>query len=47
MNLALLGLFSGNIQGIQGSIVVMVGHGLVSSGLFLMIGMLYDRYHTR
>ena len=47
MNFALLGLFTNNTQGIEGSLFFMLGHGAVSSALFLCIGMLYDRYHTR
>lgn len=47
MNLGLLGIFALNTQGIEGSIVLMIGHGLVSSTLFLLVGVLYDRYHTR
>ena len=47
MNLAILGIFSLSIQGIQGSILLMLGHGLVSGGLFFIIGMIYDRYHTK
>lgn len=47
MNFALLGLFTNNTQGVEGSLFFMLGHGVVSSGLFLCIGMLYDRYHTR
>jgi proton-translocating NADH-quinone oxidoreductase chain M len=47
MNFVLVGLFSNNLQAVEGSIILMLGHGLVSSGLFLAIGFLYDRYHTR
>lgn len=47
MNLIVLGLFSGSFQGIDGAIYLMIGHGLVSSGLFFCVGILYDRYHTR
>jgi NADH-quinone oxidoreductase subunit M len=47
MNLVLLGIFSLNLQGIQGSIFLMLAHGLVSSGLFFLVGFLYDRHHTR
>ena len=47
MNFALIGLFSLNIEGIQGSIYLMLSHGIVSGALFLCIGCLYDRYHTR
>jgi NADH-quinone oxidoreductase subunit M len=47
MNLVVLGIFSGSIQGISGSIFLMVAHGIVSSGLFFLVGILYDKYHTR
>jgi len=47
MNYAMLGLFTNNGQGIEGCLYFMLGHGVVSSALFLCIGMLYDRYHTR
>ena len=47
MNLILLGMFSLNIEGLEGSIFQMLSHGIVSSALFLCIGILYDRYHTR
>ena len=44
----LLGVFSNNIQGLEGSILLGLGHGFVSSGLFICVGgILYDRYHTR
>jgi len=47
MNFALLGLFTFNVQAISGSIFLMLSHGLVSSGLFICVGFIYDRYHTR
>jgi proton-translocating NADH-quinone oxidoreductase chain M len=47
MNLVVLGLFSGNLQGVMGSIFLMIAHGLVSSALFFLIGVLYDKYGTR
>jgi len=47
MNFIILGIFSLTLQGIEGSIIQMISHGLVSSGLFFSIGCLYDRYHTR
>jgi len=47
MNIAILGLFSMNAPGIQGSIFTMVSHGIISAALFLIIGILYDRYNTR
>jgi NADH-quinone oxidoreductase subunit M len=47
MNLAVLGMFSFTYIGIHGSVVLMLAHGFVSGALFLLIGVLYDRYHTR
>jgi len=47
MNLVVLGLFSSNIQGISGSIFLMLAHGIVSSGLFFLIGVLYDKYGSK
>ena len=47
MGLCLLGMFAFNFQGIEGSLLMMVAHGIVSPGLFLCIGILYDRYKTR
>jgi NADH-quinone oxidoreductase subunit M len=47
MNVAVLGIFSNNLQGIKGSILMMVFHGIVSAGLFYLIGVLYVRYNTR
>ncbi len=47
MNLIMLGIFSFNIVGIEGSILQSISHGFVASGLFLLIGVLYDRYHSR
>ncbi len=41
------GLFAFNTQGIEGAIVVMLSHGLVSAALFLCVGVIYDRLHTR
>jgi NADH-quinone oxidoreductase subunit M len=47
MNLVVLGIFSGNIQGVSGSIFLMIAHGIVSSALFFLIGVIYDKYGTR
>lgn len=47
MNYVTLGILSCNVYGIEGSIYLMIGHGLVSSALFLCVGQLYERYHTR
>jgi NADH-quinone oxidoreductase subunit M len=41
------GLFAMNRQGIEGAMIVMLGHGLVSGALFLCVGVVYDRLHTR
>ena len=41
------GLFAFNRQGIEGALIVMLSHGLVSGALFLCVGVLYDRLHTR
>ena len=47
MGYVTLGIFSNNVQGIEGSIILMLSHGLVSSALFLCVGMIYERTHTR
>lgn len=47
MNFALLGLFSGTVEGILGSIYLSYTHGIVSSGLFIAVGCLYLRSKTR
>jgi NADH-quinone oxidoreductase subunit M len=47
MNYALLGIFAQNIIALQGAFFVMLSHGLVSSGLFIAVGFIYDRYKTR
>ena len=47
MGFVTIGIFTLNTQGIEGSIILMLSHGLVSSALFLCIGILYDRHHTR
>jgi len=43
----MLGLFAFNVQGIQGGIYQMLNHGLSTGALFLLVGMIYDRRHTR
>ncbi|CAD5375054.1 NADH-quinone oxidoreductase subunit M [Rubrivivax sp. A210] len=43
----MLGLLSLEIVGIQGAVIQMVSHGLVAAGLFLMVGMIYERCHSR
>lgn len=47
LGLCMLGLFALNAAGISGSIVQMINHGLSTAGLFLIVGMIYERYHTR
>ena len=41
------GLFAFNRQGIEGAVIVMLSHGLVSGALFLCVGVIYDRMHSR
>jgi NADH-quinone oxidoreductase subunit M len=43
----MLGMFALNSEGITGSVLQMVNHGLSTGALFLIVGMVYDRYHTR
>ena len=47
MNLVMIGIFSFNIIGLEGAIIQSLSHGFVSSALFLIIGVVYDRHHTR
>ena len=47
LGFCVLGLFSMTVSGIEGSIFAMLSHGLTTGGLFLGIGMLYERRHTR
>jgi NADH:ubiquinone oxidoreductase subunit 4 (subunit M) len=47
MNFVTIGLFSLTVNGIEGSIFLMLSHGIVSSALFICVGILYDRYHSR
>ena len=47
MNLIMIGLYTNKIYGLEGSLLQMFSHGLVSGALFLIVGVLYERYHTR
>ena len=47
LGFVVLGLFSLNDQGVQGAILQMVNHGLSTGALFLIVGMIYERRHTR
>ncbi|HLH49655.1 MAG TPA: NADH-quinone oxidoreductase subunit M [Roseiarcus sp.] len=47
MGFVTMGLFAMTPQGVQGAIFLMISHGLVSGALFLCVGVIYDRMHTR
>jgi NADH-quinone oxidoreductase subunit M len=47
MAIVTIGLFAFNRQGLEGSMMVMLSHGLVSGALFMCVGVIYDRLHTR
>jgi NADH-quinone oxidoreductase subunit M len=47
LGFCMLGMFALNNTGISGSILYMINHGLSTGALFLLIGMVYERYHTR
>ncbi|MFN3476657.1 MAG: NADH-quinone oxidoreductase subunit M, partial [Candidatus Methylomirabilales bacterium] len=47
LGFVMLGMFAFNLQGVQGSILQMVNHGLSTGALFLIVGILYERLHTR
>ncbi len=47
LGFCVLGLFALNPQGVGGSVMYMINHGLSTGALFLCVGMLYERYHTR
>jgi NADH-quinone oxidoreductase subunit M len=47
MGFVTIGIFSFTKQGLEGSIVQMISHGLISAALFLCVGVLYDRVHSR
>ncbi|MCH9852916.1 MAG: NADH-quinone oxidoreductase subunit M [Alphaproteobacteria bacterium] len=47
MGFVTAGLFAGNPQGISGAMVQMLSHGLISAALFLCVGVVYDRIHSR
>jgi NADH-quinone oxidoreductase subunit M len=47
MGFVTIGIFVMNMQGVQGSIFQMLSHGIVSAALFLCVGVVYDRIHTR
>jgi NADH-quinone oxidoreductase subunit M len=47
MGFVTMGLFTLNTQGVQGAMFLMISHGFVSGALFLCVGVIYDRMHTR
>jgi len=47
MGFVTMGIFTGNEQGVQGAVFQMLSHGLISGALFLCVGVVYDRMHTR
>jgi NADH-quinone oxidoreductase subunit M len=47
LGFCMLGMFALNLTGLSGSLLQMINHGLSTGALFLLVGMLYDRYHTR
>jgi len=47
MGFVTMGIFSGTVNGVQGALFQMISHGLISGALFLSVGVVYDRLHTR
>ena len=47
MGVIIIGTFALNVEGITGSIFLMIGHGVVSGALFYLVGVIYDRRHTK
>lgn len=47
MGFVTMGMFTATVQGVQGAIFLMISHGIVSAALFLCVGIMYDRMHTR
>jgi NADH-quinone oxidoreductase subunit M len=47
LGFVMLGMFAMNTQGVEGSIIQMINHGLSTGALFLIVGMIYERRHTR
>ena len=47
MGFVVLGIFAFTVQGVQGAMIVMLSHGLSTGAMFLLLGMLYERRHTR
>lgn len=47
LGVSMLGIFVFTVEGLQGGVISMISHGLTTGGLFLLVGMIYERRHTR
>jgi NADH-quinone oxidoreductase subunit M len=47
LGFVMLGIWGGTVQSVQGSLMIMISHGISTGALFLLIGMIYERRHTR
>jgi NADH-quinone oxidoreductase subunit M len=47
MGIIMLGIFAMNVEGIAGSVFLMISHGIVSGALFMLVGVIYERMHTK
>jgi len=47
MGFVMLGMFALNLQGVEGAVIQMINHGISTGALFLIVGMIYERRHTR
>jgi NADH-quinone oxidoreductase subunit M len=47
LGFVMLGIWAATLQSVQGALMIMIGHGISTGALFLLIGMLYERRHTR
>ena len=47
LGFVMLGIWAATLQSVQGALMIMIGHGLSTGALFLLVGMLYERRHTR
>ena len=47
LGFVMLGIFALNELGVEGGVLQMINHGLSTGGLFAVVGMVYERYHTR
>ena len=47
MGVVVIGIFTVDVQGVEGALFLMLSHGIVSAAMFLCVGVVYDRLHTR